>query len=86
MNDTITIQTGIPIPPSNGKASKPRDLMVEALKRMMKDESFFVPFTRANAITIQCARTMAKGMTGNFYVARTVTEEGQRGMRVWRVA
>jgi hypothetical protein len=84
MNNTITIQSGIPIPSRHFK-HKSRDLITEAMKRMVRGESFFVPGSQANYPTVNAARILVTGSTGNFYTCRTVTE-GERGTRVWRIA
>ena len=85
-HEIITIQSGIPIPPHWGGHPKPRILRVEALKRMLPGESFFVPFTKANLNEIYATRNLAKAATGNSFISRTVTEDGERGTRIWRVS
>jgi hypothetical protein len=83
--ETIHVQAGIPIPSLNRK-SKTRDLILETMKRIVRGESFFIPFSKYNYNSVNVARSLAVRLTGNCYTCRAVTENGERGTRIWRIA
>jgi len=74
----LSIETGIPIPPTRigGKAVK-----YHALRTMQIGESFFVPHKITNHMTgtLRCVRPKK-------FKQRTVTVNGVRGVRIWRIA
>lgn len=77
------IDKGVPIPPIN-KAYKGSTNPVYPWHRMEIGDSFFVGDARTNIVTRMACQTSARFPMK--FTCRTLTENGVRGVRVWRVA
>lgn len=77
MTAQIKIEKGIPVP------SKGRKSRLYPLADMQVGDSFFAPGRVVQQLTAAVARP-AKIMGAKF-ACRTVTENGVKGVRVWRV-
>jgi hypothetical protein len=77
----IQIDKGVPVPEPKGPRAR------YPLKYMEVGDSFFVPDTAAKINPVRRAASWAtKTYAPKRFTARTVTESGIRGVRVWRFA
>ena len=80
MADEIKIETGIPIPKQKGTSKYP-------FQSMKIGDSFFVPNIHVSALSGSMinARNSMNAPKAK-WITRTVTENGVKGVRVWRIA
>jgi hypothetical protein len=84
----ITIDKGIPIPTPRGRGRR-HSGMTLAMKTMDVGDSFIYPADGRKTPPINVAGRQARyvaASTGRKFVCRTVIENGQKVVRVWRFA
>lgn len=76
---TIKIDTGIPLPEPRGRIAK------YPWREMQPGDSFFVP-GKAPSSFGGSKNGACKSIPGSKWTCRAVTENGIKGVRVWRVS
>lgn len=78
-NPSVVIQSDVPLPENPWR---PSGSVFRALARMQVGESFAVPYRKraASNLHTQAGRVFVRVAT------RTVVEDGERRVRVWRIA
>ena len=76
---TLTIDRGIPPPPSRGISKR------YPWSQMEIGDSFFVPSSLTKAATVRSATAYAKKRNGATYATSEIVENGVSGVRVWRI-
>jgi hypothetical protein len=76
---SITVETGVPLPPR----ALPTRSSKYPFAHMAVNDSFFVPADDAKR-TIMACYGYAKRRDNVKFTYRTVDEDGERGVRIWR--
>ena len=79
MNE-IKIESGIPIPGDKSKAKG----LTAAIRKMQVGDSIFLEGLQPSHLSGRIQ--FAKLETGYKLISRTVTENGIKGVRIWRIA
>lgn len=77
MSEELKIDKGIPVPTGHCKSKG----MTYVLRKMEVSDSMFVAGSTPNRVIGVAAR-----LTPWKFLSRTVTENGVKGVRVWRIA
>lgn len=79
-NATITIDKGVPLPTQRTHSSK-----IPAIYEMSTGESTFISGLSKDDLNRMRVRLSAHGRRhGKAYATRTLTEDGVKGLRIWR--
>lgn len=79
---TLKIDSDIPIPPPK---RGPTPIAPWSQLQVGKNNSVFLPGTKIRNVS-SCAATWAYRHPGTYFTCRTITENGVKGVRVWRIS
>ena len=74
----------IPIPPRRNQVSRRPGTLLARVQAIPEGMSDFIPATTADPGSVRGSASLIGKELGCTFVTRTLTEDGVRGVRVWR--